>query len=51
MALGYALALGSLKAGVIETSFREETESDLFGEQAVLCGGTSELIEPGSKPW
>jgi ketol-acid reductoisomerase len=46
-ALAYALALGSLKAGVIETSFREETESDLFGEQAVLCGGTSELIRAG----
>jgi ketol-acid reductoisomerase len=47
VALGYALALGSLKTGVIETSFREETESDLFGEQAVLCGGTSELIRAG----
>ena len=46
-ALAYALALGCLKAGVIETSFREETESDLFGEQAVLCGGTSELIRAG----
>jgi ketol-acid reductoisomerase len=46
-ALAYALALGSLKAGVIETSFREETESDLFGEQAVLCGGASELIRAG----
>src|SRR5690348_11286359 len=43
-ALAYAMALGSLKAGVIETTFREETESDLFGEQAVLCGGASELI-------
>jgi len=43
-ALAYALALGCLKAGVIETTFKEETESDLFGEQAVLCGGTSELI-------
>jgi ketol-acid reductoisomerase len=43
-ALAYALALGCLKAGVIETNFREETESDLFGEQAVLCGGVSELI-------
>src|ERR1700719_4103531 len=43
-ALAYALALGCLKAGVIDTDFREETESDLFGEQAVLCGGTSELI-------
>ncbi len=45
--LAYAKALGTLKAGVIETSFREETESDLFGEQAVLCGGTSELIKAG----
>jgi len=43
-ALAYAAALGCLKAGVIETNFREETESDLFGEQSVLCGGTSELI-------
>jgi ketol-acid reductoisomerase len=43
-ALAYALGLGCLKAGVIETSFREETESDLFGEQAVLCGGCAELI-------
>ena len=41
------LALGCLKAGVIETNFREETESDLFGEQAVLCGGVSELIRAG----
>ena len=46
-ALAYALALGCLKAGVIETSFREETESDLFGEQAVLCGGAAELIRAG----
>jgi ketol-acid reductoisomerase len=46
-ALAYALALGTLKAGVIETTFREETESDLFGEQAVLCGGTSALIKAG----
>jgi ketol-acid reductoisomerase len=46
-ALAYALALGCLKAGVIETNFREETESDLFGEQAVLCGGTAELIRAG----
>jgi ketol-acid reductoisomerase len=43
-ALAYAMALGCLKAGVIQTSFREETESDLFGEQVVLCGGVSELI-------
>jgi ketol-acid reductoisomerase len=46
-ALAYARALGCLKAGVIETTFKEETESDLFGEQAVLCGGASELIRAG----
>ncbi len=46
-ALAYALALGCLKAGVIETTFQEETESDLFGEQSVLCGGVSELIRAG----
>ena len=46
-ALAYALALGCLKAGVIETTFREETESDLFGEQTVLCGGVSELVRAG----
>jgi ketol-acid reductoisomerase len=44
-ALAYALALGCLKAGVLDTTFKEETESDLFGEQAVLCGGTAELIK------
>jgi ketol-acid reductoisomerase len=46
-ALAYAQALGCLQAGVIETTFKEETESDLFGEQAVLCGGVSELIRAG----
>ena len=46
-ALAYARAIGSTRAGVIETTFREETESDLFGEQAVLCGGVSELIKAG----
>ncbi|MDQ2777492.1 MAG: ketol-acid reductoisomerase [Acidobacteriota bacterium] len=46
-ALAYAKALGSLRAGVIETTFKEETESDLFGEQAVLCGGAAELIRAG----
>ncbi len=46
-ALAYALALGCLKAGVIETTFKEETESDLFGEQVVLCGGVSELVRAG----
>ena len=47
LALGYAAALGAGKAGILETSFREETETDLFGEQAVLCGGVSELILAG----
>jgi ketol-acid reductoisomerase len=46
-ALAYAKGLGSLRAGVIETTFKEETETDLFGEQAVLCGGVSELIRAG----
>jgi ketol-acid reductoisomerase len=46
-ALAYAMALGCLRAGVIETTFKEETESDLFGEQTVLCGGVSELIRAG----
>ena len=46
-ALTYALALGCLKAGVISTTFKEETESDLFGEQTVLCGGVSELVKAG----
>jgi ketol-acid reductoisomerase len=45
--LAYAKGIGCLKAGVIQTSFKEETETDLFGEQAVLCGGTSELIRAG----
>ncbi len=45
--LAYAKGLGSLKAGVIETTFKEETETDLFGEQSVLCGGTAELIKAG----
>jgi ketol-acid reductoisomerase len=45
-ALAYALGLGCLKAGVIETTFREETESDLFGEQTVLCGGVSAGYAP-----
>jgi ketol-acid reductoisomerase len=45
LALSYAMANGGGKAGIIETNFREETETDLFGEQAVLCGGTVELIK------
>ena len=47
VALSYAAANGGGRAGVIETNFREETETDLFGEQAVLCGGTVELIKAG----
>jgi ketol-acid reductoisomerase len=46
-ALAYAKGLGATRAGVITTSFMEETETDLFGEQAVLCGGMSELIKAG----
>jgi ketol-acid reductoisomerase len=45
--LAYARGLGATRAGVIETTFKEETETDLFGEQAVLCGGASELIKAG----
>jgi len=47
LALAYAAGIGSGKAGVIETSFEEETETDLFGEQAVLCGGVTSLIKAG----
>lgn len=47
LALAYAKAIGGARAGVIETTFNEETETDLFGEQAVLCGGASELIMAG----
>jgi ketol-acid reductoisomerase len=47
LALSYACAIGGGRAGVIETNFREETETDLFGEQAVLCGGAVELIKAG----
>src|SRR6202008_319839 len=45
--LAYASAIGGGRAGVIETTFKEETETDLFGEQAVLCGGTSALVKAG----
>ncbi|MBN1997447.1 ketol-acid reductoisomerase [candidate division KSB1 bacterium] len=47
IALAYAKGIGGTKAGVIETTFKEETETDLFGEQAVLCGGVTELIRAG----
>ena len=46
-ALAYAKALGSGRAGIVETTFKEETETDLFGEQAVLCGGVSSLVKTG----
>lgn len=45
--MAYAKGIGSARAGVIETSFKEETETDLFGEQAVLCGGVTQLIQSG----
>ena len=47
LALSYAKAIGGARAGVIKTTFTEETETDLFGEQAVLCGGTSHLVQAG----
>ncbi len=47
LALAYAKGIGSTRAGVIETTFKEETETDLFGEQVVLCGGVTELIRAG----
>ena len=46
-ALAYAKALGAGRAGIVETTFKEETETDLFGEQAVLCGGVSSLVKTG----
>jgi ketol-acid reductoisomerase len=46
-ALSYGRAIGCARAGIIETTFKEETETDLFGEQAVLCGGTSALVKAG----
>ncbi|WP_077214161.1 ketol-acid reductoisomerase [Bacillus dakarensis] len=47
LALAYARAIGALRAGALETTFKEETETDLFGEQAVLCGGTTALVKAG----
>jgi ketol-acid reductoisomerase len=46
-ALAYAVAIGAGRAGILETTFKEETETDLFGEQAVLCGGVTELMKAG----
>jgi ketol-acid reductoisomerase len=47
LAMAYAKGIGSTRAGLLETTFKEETETDLFGEQAVLCGGATELIKAG----
>ncbi|MHA6258853.1 ketol-acid reductoisomerase [Sporosarcina sp. CAU 1771] len=47
VALAYAKAIGAARAGVLETTFKEETETDLFGEQAVLCGGVTSLVKAG----
>ncbi len=47
LALAYAFGIGSTRAGVLQTTFKEETESDLFGEQAVLCGGLTSLMKKG----
>jgi ketol-acid reductoisomerase len=47
IAMAYAKGIGAMRAGILETSFEEETETDLFGEQAVLCGGATELIKAG----
>ena len=47
LALAYAVGIGAGRAGILETTLKEETETDLFGEQAVLCGGTSELVRAG----
>src|SRR5207249_11434635 len=47
LALSYAHAIGATRAGVLETTFEEETETDLFGEQVVLCGGLTSLIQAG----
>src|SRR5947209_2146378 len=47
LALAYAKGIGCTRGGVIETTFKDETETDLFGEQAVLCGGVTELVRAG----
>ena len=49
IAFAYAQGIDCARAGLLETTFREETETDLFGEQAVLCGGVSELMKPVTK--
>ena len=47
IALAWAAGIGAANAGILQTSFKEETETDLFGEQAVLCGGASALVQAG----
>jgi len=47
LAKSYAMAIGGARVGVIETTFKDETETDLFGEQAVLCGGLTSLVKAG----
>ena len=49
LAFAYGAAIGAARAGMVETTFKEETETDLFGEQAVLCGGVTQLIQSGSR--
>ena len=49
--LAYAAGIGGARAGVLETTFKMETETDLFGEQAVLCGGVTALMQAGLKLW
>ena len=51
LVLAYAKGIGGTRAGVIETTFKDECETDLFGEQSVLCGGATELVTPGSRRW
>ena len=51
IALAYACGIGGGRAGIIESTFKTETETDLFGEQAVLCGGVCELMKLALRPW
>jgi ketol-acid reductoisomerase len=51
IALSYASAIGGGRSGIIETSFKEECETDLFGEQVVLCGGLARSSRPATRPW
>ena len=51
LAMAYAKGIGGTRAGILETNFKEETETDLFGEQAVLCSSLSELVKAGFELW